>query len=103
METHRNFSDSEIDSISKKFKILSECSRLKILRSLFSKEKCVNEIIEETGLLQANVSKQLKILLDNKIVNCRPEGLKRYYIVVDPIVFQICQKICSDPNLPTEN
>lgn len=96
VETTKKFSESEIENLAGKFKILSEQSRLKILSTLFITEKCVNDIIEETDLLQANVSKQLKILADNKIVSCRKDGLKRYYKVIDPIVFQICEKICSE-------
>jgi DNA-binding transcriptional ArsR family regulator len=88
-------SDIEVDELSKKFRLLSEPSRLKILRALFSGEKCVNEIIKETGLLQANVSKQLKALNDLNIVTCRSEGLQRYYRVIDPKILGICNTLCG--------
>ena len=44
------------------FKVLSEVSRLQVLCSLKSGAKNVTEIIAVTGLGQANVSKQLKML-----------------------------------------
>lgn len=91
------FTDSDIDHLSKKFKILSEGSRLKILSSLFDGEKCVSDIIEETGLMQANVSKQLGILQKQGILDNRTEGLKRYYRVVDFTILQICNVLCA-PN-----
>ncbi len=88
------FEDDQIEFLSSKFKILSEPSRLKIIRALYNGELCVNEIINETGLLQANVSKQLKILADNDIVKCRPQGLQRFYSISDVTIIYICKTIC---------
>lgn len=90
------FSDSEMIHISNRFKILSEPSRLKILRALVGGEKNVTQIITETGLMQANVSKQLKILEKNNIVKCRPSGLQRYYSISDFTVLQICNILCKN-------
>lgn len=89
------FTNEELEIIASKFKILSEPSRLKILRTLFAGEKCVTEIISATGLLQANVSKQLKILQSSGIVECRPAGLLRFYSVIDYTVLQICNAVCG--------
>lgn len=96
MDIKKEFTDSEIEHLARKFKILSEPSRLKILRTLFSGEKCVTDIINETGLLQANVSKQLRILHENKILESRAQGLQRFYKVYDYNVLQICNVICSN-------
>jgi len=92
------FDDYELNLLSQKFKILSEPSRLKIIRALFNRELCVKEIIKETGLLQANVSKQLQILANNKIVQCRPKGLQRFYRVIDHTIIDICKSICKSNN-----
>lgn len=94
-DDNKFLTDSEIDLVAQRFKILSESSRLKILRALFAGEKSVTEIIEHTGLLQANVSKQLSILQKNGIVSCRPDGLMRYYKVTDFTVQRICHAICQ--------
>ena len=90
-----SFTNDEIRKLSVRFKILSSPSRLKILRSISNNELCVNQIAETAKLHQANVSKQLKILSDNKIVTCRPCGLNRYYCVIDKTTLQICQFICN--------
>ena len=90
-----NFTDDQLKMLAKRFKILSEVSRLKILRTLFQGEKCVTDIINATGLLQANVSKQLRILEGDGVVNCRPQGLLRYYSVSDPSVLIICTQLCE--------
>jgi DNA-binding transcriptional ArsR family regulator len=89
------FSEEDIANLAEKFKILSEPSRLKILRSLYNGERNVTSIIEATGLLQANVSKQLKILEKSEIVACRKAGLQRFYRVIDEKIFRICASICS--------
>ena len=90
-----NFSDEQLKMLAKRFKILSEVSRLKILRILFLGEKCVTDIINATGLLQANVSKQLRILEGDGVVTCRPQGLLRFYSVTDSSVLIICTQLCE--------
>ena len=87
--------DNEIEVLASRFKILGEASRMKILRSLFTGEKCVGEIIDETGLMQANVSKQLKLLTSDGILEYRAEGLRRIYKVIDPTVKEICNILCT--------
>ncbi len=89
------FSESEFELMSDKFRMLSKISRLKIIHSLFDGEKSVSDIVESTGLLQANVSKQLKHLQNHGIVDCRPDGLLRYYRITDPSIKKVCGAICS--------
>lgn len=87
--------ESNIDLITKKLKILSEESRLRILQTLQDGEKSVSQIVKETGYLQANVSKQLKTLLDENIIQRRTEGKHHYYSILDTKILKICQIICS--------
>ena len=94
MESRKAFTNKELEQLALRFKILSEPSRLKILRSMFAGEKCVNEITKSTKLMQANVSKQLKVLVQNGIVKCRPSGLQRYYHIIDKKVIWICTQLC---------
>lgn len=88
-------SDIQIVELSERFKILSEPSRLKILRSLFNGEKNVSDITTSTALNQANVSKQLKLMLDAGILQVRQRGLKRIYKIKDPMVKRLCKKVCE--------
>ena len=94
MENSKGFTNKELEQLALRFKILSETSRLRILRTLLTGEKCVNEITSSTKMMQANVSKQLKILVDNGIIKCRPSGLQRYYHIVDKKVIWICRQLC---------
>ncbi len=75
------------------FKVLSELSRLQVLCSLKSGSKNVTEIIEETGLGQANVSKHLKILAQAGIVSRTPQGVSVYYEIAEPFIFELCELV----------
>ncbi|BAZ09121.1 regulatory protein ArsR [Calothrix sp. NIES-4071] len=77
------------------FKILSEVSRLQVLCSLKSEAKNVTQIIQETGLGQANVSKHLKLLTQAGMVTRKPEGISVFYEITDPIIFEICDLVCE--------
>lgn len=75
------------------FKVLSELSRLQVLCTLRSGAKNVSEIMEETGLGQANVSKHLKILAQAGIVSRTPQGVSVYYEIAEPFIFELCELV----------
>ncbi|MGI0481129.1 ArsR/SmtB family transcription factor [Geminocystis sp. CENA526] len=77
------------------FKVLSESSRLNIVCCLRSGAKNVSEIIEQTNLGQANVSKHLKMLAQAGIVTRSQKGINVYYHISNPFVFQLCDLVCS--------
>ncbi len=77
------------------FKVLSEVSRLQVLCCLKSGSKNVTEIIEATGLGQANVSKHLKVLTQAGMVTRQPQGITVFYEIADPIIFDLCEIVCD--------
>ncbi len=77
------------------FKVLSEVSRLQVLCSLKPGAKSVTEIIQATGLGQANVSKHLKVLTQAGIVSRQPKGVSVFYEISDPIIFELCDLVCN--------
>jgi len=77
------------------FKVLSEVSRIQILCCLKSGAKNVTEIITETGLGQANVSKHLKILTQAGMVKRQPQGVNVFYEISNPLLFKICDLVCT--------
>ena len=82
--------------MAEKFRMLSDPTRLMILRVLMTLgERNVSQIVEETGSTQANVSKHLKQLADAGLVARRKEGLNVYYQLDDPIVEKICHLVCE--------
>lgn len=77
------------------FKVLSEVSRLQIVCCLKSGEKNVTQIMEETGLGQANVSKHLKLLSQAGIVSRTQVGVSVYYEISNPFLFELCDLVCD--------
>ncbi|MGK7888607.1 MAG: ArsR/SmtB family transcription factor [Leptolyngbyaceae cyanobacterium] len=77
------------------FKVLSEASRLQIVCVLKAGPKNVTEIIEATGLGQANVSKHLKMMAQAGIVARQQKGVSAYYQIANPFVFELCELVCD--------
>lgn len=77
------------------FKVLSEVSRLQVLNCLRSGPMNVSEVVEATGLGQANVSKHLKTLTQAGILSRHPSGVSVYYEIADPLIFQLCDLVCD--------
>ncbi|MEM8780135.1 MAG: metalloregulator ArsR/SmtB family transcription factor, partial [Cyanobacteria bacterium P01_G01_bin.49] len=77
------------------FKVLSEASRLQIVCTLKGGDKNVSQIIEITGLGQANVSKHLKLLTQAGIVTRTQQGVNVVYAIANPLVFTLCDLVCN--------
>ncbi|MEN9203429.1 MAG: metalloregulator ArsR/SmtB family transcription factor [Thermostichus sp. DG02_2_bins_29] len=77
------------------FKVLSEVSRLQIICSLKTSAKNVTEIIKDTGLGQANVSKHLKMLTQAGVVTREQCGVCVYYRIANPFLFELCDLVCD--------
>jgi DNA-binding transcriptional ArsR family regulator len=91
----RDLSEPALEKVAEYFKVLSEPMRLKILYTLMDGEKSVSELVQETGGLQANVSKHLGIMFDARLLGRRKEGLNVCYRITDESVFQLCDLVCN--------
>jgi len=81
--------------VAERFKVLAEPARLEILNALRAGEQTVSELVEATGLGQANASKHLQLLHSTGFVKRRKEGLFTYYGVADTSVFKLCDIMCG--------
>ena len=81
--------------VAERFKALAEPARLQILSCLRTGETTVSELVEQTELGQANVSKHLQLLHTLGFVSRRKEGLFVYYALADKSVFQLCDVMCG--------
>lgn len=81
--------------LSDRFKALGEPARLQLLSALRSGERSVTELVESTGLGQANVSKHLQQLCNAGFISRRKEGTFAYYALADGDVFSICDLMCG--------
>ncbi|HEX7241040.1 MAG TPA: metalloregulator ArsR/SmtB family transcription factor [Longimicrobiaceae bacterium] len=84
-----------LELIAERFKALAEPARLAILNALRAREMTVSELMEATGLGQANASKHLQILHGLRFVERRKEGLYVVYRLADQDVFQLCDIMCG--------
>ena len=81
--------------VAERFKALGEPARLQILDSLRHGEMTVGELVEATGLGQANVSRHLHILHAIGFVRRRKDGLHVHYALADKGVLRLCDTMCG--------
>lgn len=81
--------------IASRFKALADPTRLRLLHALEGGEKTVTQLVNETGCLQANVSKHLALLAGVGMLGRRKDGLKTYYFIANETIFKLCALMCS--------
>jgi DNA-binding transcriptional ArsR family regulator len=91
----RSLTPEQLRHIAERFKALSEPSRLDILHALRGGERTVTDILEATGLGQANASKHLQMLYASGFVQRRKEGVNTYYKLADTDVMRLCELMCG--------
>jgi ArsR family transcriptional regulator len=69
-------------------KTLANPKRQEILDNLREKEMTVNEIVEKTGISQANLSQHLAILRTKGIVTSRRDGINVFYSITNAKIIQ---------------
>lgn len=75
--------DSDIERAARALKAMSHPLRLKILCTLGDQEVSVQDIVEQVGTSQSNISQHLAILRDKGILTCRKDANRVYYRVGD--------------------
>jgi ArsR family transcriptional regulator len=91
----RPLSEEALALIARRFAVLAEPMRLRLLHALFDGEKPVNTLVELTGGTQANVSRHLQTLTEAGLLSRRKEGLQVFYAIADPSIFQLCELVCG--------
>jgi DNA-binding transcriptional ArsR family regulator len=81
--------------VAERFKALSDPARVRLLSVLREGECSVGDLVEETGLAQANVSKHLARLHHLGFVSRRREGLFTLYKLADKDVLRLCDLMCG--------
>ena len=80
---------SDIERASRALKAMSHPLRLKILCTLGEDEVSVQEIVENVGTSQSNISQHLAILRDKDILSTRKDANRVYYKIGDPRLLQL--------------
>ena len=83
-----------VELVARRFRMLGEPQRLRILQALEEGEKTVGEIVDALSGNQPNISKHLQALNDAGLVSRRREGNSICYGISDPAVFKLCELVC---------
>jgi len=75
--------DEDIDRASRSLKAMSHPLRLKILCTLGDQEVSVQDIVDQVGTSQSNISQHLAILRDKGILTSRKDANRVFYRVSD--------------------
>jgi DNA-binding transcriptional ArsR family regulator len=87
--------DDLAELIARRFRMLAEPTRIKLLDRLREGEANVNELSEGLGASQQNVSKHLAMLSEAGMLARRKEGNHVYYRIADEGVFALCEQVCG--------
>lgn len=87
--------DDLADLIARRFRVIGEPMRIRLLDRLRDGEATVNELTSATGASQQNVSKHLAVLAEAGIVGRRKAGNHVYYWIADEAVFALCDQVCG--------
>jgi DNA-binding transcriptional ArsR family regulator len=87
--------DELVELIARRFRVIGEPMRIRLLDRLREGEASVNELTEALGASQQNVSKHLAVLAEVGILGRRKAGTHVYYRIVDESVFALCEEVCG--------
>lgn len=90
-----NKSPELLTLVADRFKALSDRGRLQLLQALRAGPLSVTELVNETGLGQANVSRHLTILHKSEFVSRERDGLFVRYALADKDVLRLCDLVCG--------
>jgi DNA-binding transcriptional ArsR family regulator len=80
--------------VARRFQVLGEPCRLRILGAIQDGAKTVGEIVDEVGGSQPNISKHLQVLYDAGLVGRQRRGNNILYDISDPVVVKLCELVC---------
>jgi ArsR family transcriptional regulator len=87
--------DEAIALVARRFAVLAEPMRLRLLQALFDGELNVAALVALTGGRQTNVSRHLQTLWQARLLTRRKEGLQVFYVVADPSIQTLCELVCG--------
>lgn len=83
-----------LELVARRFQILGEPCRLRILQALEDRPMTVNQIVDALQGNQPNISKHLQVLFDAGLVGRERSGNSVLYSIADPAVFKLCELVC---------
>lgn len=97
---HIHYNDTDIIRAARCLKAMSHPLRLKILCVLGNSSISVQDIVEQVGTSQSNISQHLAILREKDILGYKKEANRVYYFIDDERMLQLIKMMrdvfCSD-------
>ena len=87
--------DDLVELIARRFRVIGEPMRIRLLDRLRDGEATVGELSEALSASQQNISKHLAVLADVGILGRRKAGNHVFYRVIDEGVFALCEEVCG--------
>lgn len=87
--------EASIELVARRFAVLAEPMRLRLIQALFDGEKSVHALAGETGGTQTNVSRHLQTLMHANVITRRKDGLQVFYAIADPSIGPLCELVCG--------
>ena len=95
MPKHSPLTDEALELVARRFAVLAEPMRLRLIQALFNGEKNVTDLVAATAGTQANISRHLQTLIAAHVLRRRKEGLQVFYEIADPSIFKLCELVCG--------
>ena len=95
MELMHPLPTAMVELVARRFRALSEPTRIKLLDRLRGREATVLELTELIGTSEQNISKHLGVLSREGIVARRRQGNFSYYSIADEGVLALCEHVCG--------
>lgn len=83
-----------LELVARRFQVLGEPCRLRILQVLEDRPMTVNQIVNALEGNQPNISKHLQVLFDAGLVGRERSGNNVFYSIADPVVYKLCELVC---------
>ena len=87
--------DDLAELIARRFRVIGEPMRIRLLDRLRDGEASVSDLAELLDASQQNISKHLSVMADVGIVGRRKHGNHVYYRIVDQGVLDLCERVCG--------
>jgi DNA-binding transcriptional ArsR family regulator len=87
--------DDLAELVARRFRVLAEPMRIRLLDRLRDGEATVGELADALDTSQQNVSKHLTVLAEAGMLGRRKEGNRVHYRIVDESVFALCEQVCG--------
>jgi DNA-binding transcriptional ArsR family regulator len=95
MDMPRPLPDPLVELIARRFRVIGEPMRIRLLDRLRDGSATVGELVEALDASQQNVSKHLGVLHQAGIVSRAKEGTSVRYAIADDTVFALCEQVCG--------